>query len=87
MNSHAPIRSEAVAVRHRATSAQPPHAISPFPLWSSSRHALHSFPSTATLYTPVVLLEGLHCCPAASPLPATIDCHGKNRTSFLGDSQ
>jgi hypothetical protein len=87
MNSHAPIRSEAVAVRRRATSAQPPHAISPLPLWSSSRHALHPFPSTEVLDTPVVLQEGLRCCRAASPPPATMDGHGKNRTSFLGDSQ
>jgi len=84
MNSHAPIRSEAVAVRHRATSAQP-HAISSLPLWSSSRHAPHPFPSTEVLDTPVVLLEGLRCCPAASPLPATTDCHGKNRARFSGD--
>ena len=87
MSSHPPIRSKGVAVRHRATSAQPPHATSPFLLWSSSRRAPHPFPSTVILDAPGALLEGLRCCPAASPLPVTTEGHGKNRTSFLGDSQ
>jgi hypothetical protein len=87
MNSHAPIRSEEVAVRHRATSAQPPHATSPFPLWSSSQRAPQPSPSTVVLDTPGVLLEGLRCCPAASPLPATMENRGKDTTRFLGDSE
>lgn len=85
MNSDAPIRSEAGAVRHRATSAQPPHATSPFPLWSSSQRAPHPFPSTAVLDTQGVLLEGLRCCPAAYPLPKTVANYGKNTAAFLGD--
>jgi hypothetical protein len=87
MNSHAPIRREEVAVRRRATSAQPPHASSPFHLWSSSRHAPHPSPSTVVLDTPGVLLEGLRCFPAAYPLPAAIENHGKDGTRFLGDSE
>jgi len=87
MNSHALIRSEEVAVRHRATSAQPPHATSAFPLWFSSRPAPHPSPSTEVLDTPGVLLEGLRCFPAAYPLPAAIENHGKGGTRFLGDSE
>jgi hypothetical protein len=87
MSSHAPIRSEEVAVRHRATSAQPPRASSLFPLWSSSQYAPQPFPSTVLLDTPGVLLEGLRCFPAACPLPATMERHGKNRARFLGHFQ
>ena len=87
MNFHALIQSEEVAVRHRATSAQPPHASSPFLLWPSSRRARHPFPSTAVLDTPGVLLEGLRCCPVAYRLPATMWSHRKNGTSVFGDFQ
>ena len=80
-------QSEEVAVRHRATSAQPPHATSPFHLWSSSRRAPHPFPSTAILDTPGVLLKGLPCPPAASPLPETMSNHRQNMPRFLGDFQ
>ena len=86
MNPHAPIRCEEVAVRRRATSAQPPHASSPFHAWSSSGHAPHPSPSTEILDTPGVLLEGLRC-PAAYPLSAAIENHGKDGTRFLGDSE
>lgn len=84
-----PIKSqcEEVAVRHRATSAQPPHATSPFHLWSSFRRAPHPFPSAAVLDNPGVLLEGLRCFPDAYPLPETTESHGKNMAGFLGDFQ
>lgn len=84
-----PINSESkeVAVRHRATSAQPPHATSPFLLWFSSRRAPHPNPSTAILDTPGVLLEGLRCFPAAYPLPETRERQGKYTAGFLGDFQ
>ncbi len=85
MNSYAPTQSKEVAVRHWATSAQPPHATSPFLPSSSSQRAPHPFPWLAVLGTPGVPLEGLRCFPAAYPLPATMDGHRKNRTSFLGD--
>jgi hypothetical protein len=87
MNSHVPTWSEEVAVLHRATSAQPPHATSPFLLWSSSRRAPHPSSSTVLLDTPGVLLEGLRCFPAAFPLPETMETHGKNRAGFPGDFQ
>jgi hypothetical protein len=87
MKSPARTRSEEVAVRHRATSAQPPHATSFFPRWSSSRRAPHPSPSTAILDTPGVLLEGLRCFPAAYPLPETMEGRRKNRVGFLGDFQ
>ena len=85
MNSHPLNQSDEVAVRHRATSAQPPHATSPFHLWSSFRRAPHPSSSIVLLDTPGVLLEGLRCFPAASPLPETIENHGKTRSGFLGD--
>jgi hypothetical protein len=87
MNSHIPTRSEEVTVRHRATSAQPPHTTSPFLLWPSFRHASHPSSSTVLLDTPGVLLEGLRCFPADSPLPETTESHGKNRSAFHGDFQ
>jgi hypothetical protein len=87
MNSLVPIRGEEVAVRHRATSAQPPRATSPFRLWSSSQLAPQPFPSTVVLDTPGALLEGLRCFPAACPLPVMFEGHGKNIMRFLGDSQ
>jgi hypothetical protein len=87
MNSHVPTRNEEVAVRHRATSAQPPHATSPFLLWSSSRRSPHPNPSTAILDTPGVLLEGLRCFPAAYPLPETMESCGESRAGLLGDFQ
>jgi hypothetical protein len=76
VNTFAEIAREEVAVRHLATSAQPPHATSPFHLWSSSLRAPHPFPSTVLLDTPGVLLKGLRCFPAACPLPATLEGHG-----------
>jgi hypothetical protein len=90
MNSPVQMRNEAVAVRHRATSAQPPRTTSPFQLWSSPRHAPHPFPSTAVLDTPGALLEGLRCFPAACPLPVTPQGFGKIPMRFPerpGDSQ
>ena len=78
-------KSEEVAVRHRATSAQPPHATSPFHLWSSFRRAPHPSSSTVLLDTPGVLLQGLRYFPAASPLPETTENHGKTTFGFLGD--
>ena len=39
------------------------------------------------LDTPGTLLEGLHCSPAAGPLPVTLQGHGKNISGFLRDSQ
>jgi hypothetical protein len=85
MNLVTRARSEEVAVRHRATSAQPPHAPSFFLLRSSSRRTPHPFPSTVILENPGVLLKGLHCPPAASPLPEAIESDGKNMAGFLGD--
>jgi hypothetical protein len=87
MNCPIDSQSEEVAVHHRATSAQPPHATSPFLLWSSSRPAPHPSSSTVLLDTPGVLLEGLRCFPAASALPEAKESHGKNRSGFLGDFQ
>jgi hypothetical protein len=87
MNLGDAIRSELVAVRRRATSAEPPHATSPFPRWSSSRRAPHPFLSTAILDTPGVLLKGLRCYPAACPLPTTIEGYEKKRAMFFGDFQ
>jgi len=85
MSSDASIPSEPIAVRHRATSAQPPHATSIFYLWPSSRRAPQPFPSTAILATPCVLLKGLRRYPAAYPLPKTIEGEGKNVAAFLGN--
>jgi hypothetical protein len=87
MKSHRLTQNEEVGVRHRATSAQPPHATSPFYLWSSFRRAPHPSSSTVLLDTPGVLLKSLHCFPAASPLPETTESHGKNRFGFFGDFQ
>ena len=80
MTAHAPIRSEAVA-------AQPPHATSPFRLWSSSRRAPHPFRSAVALDAPGVLLEGLRCCPAASPLRSDHGESGKEQDQVSGDTQ
>jgi hypothetical protein len=71
-----------VAVRHRATSAQPPRATSLFPLWSFSQHASHPFPSTVALDTPGALLEGLRCFPAAYPLPLRLEGPEGNGEGF-----
>ena len=87
MNSHVPSGSEKFAVRHRATSAQPPHASSPFIPQSSSRHAPHPNPLTVILNNPGALLEGLRCYPVASPLPLMFERRGKNGMQFFEDSQ
>jgi hypothetical protein len=87
MNSPARVRREEVAGRHTATSAQPPHATSLFPLWSSSRRAPHPFPSAAIPDTAGVLLEGLRCFPAAYPLPVRVERPGKNTARSFGEFQ
>ena len=87
MKPQVQVANEEVAIRRRATSAQPPRAPSLFLLWSSSPHAPHPFPPSAFLDTPGALREGLHCFPAAGPLPVTRQGHGKNITGFLRDSQ
>jgi hypothetical protein len=87
MNTSGQFRAEEVAVRHRATSAQPPRATSLFLLWSSSRDAPHPFPSTEALDTPGALLEGLRCCPAAFPLPLGLEIHARHDEGFSRDSQ
>lgn len=87
MNCPIKSQSDEVAVQHRATSAQPPHATSPFLLWPSSRRAPHPFPSAAVLDNPGVLLEGLRCFPAAYSLPETMESHRKNSAGFVGDFQ
>jgi hypothetical protein len=56
-------------------------------LWSSFRRAPHPSSSTVLLDTPGVLLKGLRCFPAASPLPETTESHEKNRSVFFGDFQ
>jgi hypothetical protein len=81
------IQGEEVAVRHRATSAQPPRATSLLLLWSSSRHAPRPFPSTEALDNPGALLEGLRCSPAAFPLPVSSAVHGENLERFPRDSK
>ncbi len=73
-----------IAVRHRATSAQPPRATSLLPLWSASRRAPHPFPSTEVLDNPGALLEGLRCCPATYPLPLG---HAGSDEGISGDSR
>jgi hypothetical protein len=87
MKSPIQLLSEEVAVRHLATSAQPPRATFPFDVWSSSQPAPHPFPSSSALDTPGALLEGLRCFPAAFPLPGTFEGHRKNIMSCLGDSE
>ena len=76
-----------LAVQRRATSAQPPRATSLFPLWASSQHAPHPFPSTVALDTPGALLEGLRCSPAAYPLPLRLGGHARNHEGFSRDSK
>jgi hypothetical protein len=80
-------QGEEVAVRHRATSAQPPRATSLFPLWFFSQHASHPVPSTVALDTPGALLEGLRCFPAAYPLPLRLEGHARNHEGFSRDSK
>jgi hypothetical protein len=87
MNSPTRVRREEVAVRHRATSAQPPHATSLFPLWSSSQRTPHPFPSAVVLDTPGVLLEGLRCFPAAYPLPVRVERQAQNTVRSFGEFQ
>jgi hypothetical protein len=87
MNSRGHISREEVAVRHRATSAQPPRATSLFPQWFSSQHAPQPFPSTVVLDTPGALLEGLRCCPAAYPLLLRLEVHARNDEGFSRDSK
>lgn len=84
MNPLVQIRNEEVAVRHRATSAQPPRAPSLFLPWSFSQRAPQPFPSTAALDTPGAPQEGLRCFPAAYPLPRTFEGHGKALMRLLG---
>ena len=87
MNSRGQIPREEIAVRHRATSAQPPRATSLLLLWSASRRAPHPFPSTEALDNPGALLEGLRCCPAAYPLPLGLEGHARNDERFSRDSK
>jgi hypothetical protein len=84
MNPRAPIRSEAVGVRHRATPAQPPLAPSAFHQSSTSRRAPHPLLSTVLPVTPGVL-QALGCFQATSPLRATMESYGNNWAGFPGE--
>jgi hypothetical protein len=81
------IASEEVAVRHLATSAQPPRATPTFSQNISSSHTPQPTRSVLLGDTPGALLKGLRCFPAACPLPARFEGCGKPPTPTEIDSE
>ena len=77
MNTVLEIAREEVAVRHRATSAQPPRATPVFSQNISFSHTPQPTRSFLLGDTPGALLEGLRCFPAACPLPLRFEGYGK----------
>jgi hypothetical protein len=77
VNTFVEIAREEVAVRHLATSAQPPHATPTFSQKVSFAHTPQPTRSFLSGDTPGALLKGLHCFPAACPLPARLEGYGK----------
>jgi hypothetical protein len=71
------IAREEVAVRHLATSAQPPRATPVFSQNISSSHTPQPTRSFLLRDTPGAFLKGLRCFPAACPLPARLEGYGK----------
>jgi hypothetical protein len=77
VNTFVEIAGEEVAVRHLATSAQPPRATPVFPQNISSSHTPQPTRSFLLGDTPGALLKGLRCFPAAGPLPVRLEGYGK----------
>jgi hypothetical protein len=77
VNTFVEIAREEVAVRHLATSAQPPRATLAFSQNISSSHKPQPTRSFLLGDTPGALLKGLRCFPAACPLPARFEGYGK----------
>jgi hypothetical protein len=77
VNTFLEIAREEVAVRHLATSAQPPRATPIFSQNISSSHTPQPTRSFLLRDTPDALLKGLRYSPAACPLPARLKGHGK----------
>jgi hypothetical protein len=80
VNTFVEIAREEVAVRHFATSAQPPRATPVFSQNISSSHTLQPTRSFLLGDTPGALLEGLRCFPTACPLPLRLEGYGKPPT-------
>ena len=80
MNTFVEIAREEVAVRHLATSAQPPRATLVPATKVSSPPTLHPIRSSSLPDTPGALLEGLRCFPTACPLPLRLEGYGKPPT-------
>ena len=76
MNTFGEIVREEVAVRHLATSAQPPRATPVFSHNISSSHTPQPTRSFLLADAPGALLKGLRCFPAACPLPARFEGYG-----------
>lgn len=81
MKTFVEIAREEVAARRLATSAQPPRATPIFSQNASSSHTPQPTRSFLFRDTPGALLKGLRCFPAACPLPARLEGHGKPATS------
>jgi hypothetical protein len=77
VNTFVEIAREEVAVRHLATSAQPPRATLIFSLKASSSQTPQPTRSFLLGDTPDALLKGLRCFPVACPLPARFEGYGK----------
>jgi len=76
VNTFVEIAREEVAVRHLATSAQPPRATPAFSQNTSSSPTPQPTRSVLLRDTPGALLKSLRCFPAACPLPARLEGHG-----------
>jgi len=81
VNTFVEIAREEVAVRHLATSAQPPRATPVFSQNTSSPDTPQPTRSVLLRDTPGALLKSLRCFPAACPLPARLEGHGKTPAS------
>jgi hypothetical protein len=77
VNTFVEIARDEVAVRHLATPAQPPRATPVVSQNISSSHTPQPTRSFLLRDTPGALLKGLRCFPAACPLPARFEGHGK----------
>jgi hypothetical protein len=87
VNTFVEIASEEVAVRHLATSAQPPRATPVFSQNISSSHTPQPTQLFLLADTPGALLKGLRCFPAACPLPMRFEGCGKPPTPTEIDSE
>jgi hypothetical protein len=81
VNTFVEIAREEVAVRHLATSAQPPRATPVFSQNISFSHTPQPTRSFLLGDTPGALLKGLRCFPAASPLPQRFEGYGNPAAS------